>query len=84
MASKKKKKISVFANFIISTSIAMLVFITVLTLIQYWVLKVPIPSDVLAVIGGAWAGELVTIAARQIFGSDIIKKKRDAESEDVL
>lgn len=83
MASKKKKKISVFANIIISVSISVGLFMTLITLIEYWVLKIPIPSDVLAVLIGFWGGELLIIALRQVFGSDVIKKKRDAESEDV-
>lgn len=59
-------------------------FITVITMIQYWALQIPVPSDVLAVLIGFWGGELLIVALRQVFGSDVIKKKRDAESEDVL
>lgn len=84
MASKRKKRISIFANIIISTSIAVGLFITVMTMIQYWALQMPVPSDVLAVLIGFWGGELLIVALRQVFGSDVIKKKRDAESEDVL
>lgn len=84
MASKRKKKISIFANIIISTSIAVGLFVTVITMIQYWALQMPVPSDVLAVLIGFWGGELLIVALRQVFGSDVIKKKRDAESEDVL
>lgn len=85
MASKKlKKKISAFANIIISVSIAVGLFITAMTVFQYWLLQTPIPSDVLAVLIGFWGGELLILAARQVFGSDIMKKKRETnESEDL-
>ena len=56
MASKKKKKISIFANIIISVSISVGLFMTLITLIEYWVLRIPIPSDVLAVLIGFWGG----------------------------
>lgn len=83
MASKKKKKISVFANIIISVSISVGLFMTLITLIEYWVLKIPIPSDVLAVLIGFWGGELLIVALRQVFGSDIMRKKKENESEDL-
>lgn len=85
MASKKlKKKISVFANIIISVSIAVGLFITVMTVLQYWALQIPIPSDVIGVLIGFWGGELLILAARQVFGSDVMKKKRETnESEDL-
>lgn len=82
MASKKKK-ISVFANIIISASVAVGLFITIMTMLQYWLLKIPVTSDVIAVLIGFWGGELLIVALRQVFGSDVIKKKRDAESEDL-
>lgn len=85
MASKKlKKKISVFANIIISVSIAVGLFITVMTVLQYWVLQIPIPSDVILALISFWGGELLILAARQVFGSDIIKKRKENnESEDL-
>lgn len=84
MASKKiKKKISLFANVIISVSISVGLFMTLITMIEYWTLKIPIPSDVLAVLIGFWGGELLIVALRQVFGSDIMNKKKNNESEDL-
>ena len=84
MASKKiKKKISLFANVIISVSISVGLFMTLITMIEYWTLKIPIPSDVLAVLIGFWCGELLIVALRQVFGSDIMNKKKNNESEDL-
>ncbi len=77
-----KKKISVFANIIISISISVGLFMTVFTALEYGFLGVPIPSDVLAVLIGFWGGELLVIALRQVFGSDIMNKKKKHESED--
>jgi hypothetical protein len=82
MAKKVKKKISIFANIIISVSISVGLFMTLITLIEYWILRIPIPSDVLAVLIGFWGGELLIIALRQVFGSDIMNKKKN-ESEDL-
>ena len=83
MASKKlKRKISLFANVIISVSISVGLFMTLITMIEYWTLKIPIPSDVLAVLIGFWGGELLIVALRQVFGSDIMNKKKN-ESEDL-
>ena len=84
MASKKlKRKISLFANVIISVSISVGLFMTLITMIEYWTLKIPIPSDVLAVLIGFWGGELLIVALRQVFGSDIMNKKKNNESEDL-
>ena len=84
MASKKlKRKISLFANTIISVSISVGLFMTLITMIEYWTLKIPIPSDVLAVLIGFWGGELLIVALRQVFGSDIMNKKKNNESEDL-
>ena len=84
MASKKfKKKISLFANVIISVSISVGLFMTLITMIEYWVLGIPVPSDVLAVLIGFWGGELLIVALRQVFGSDIMNKKKNNESEDL-
>ncbi len=84
MAKKVKKKISIFANIIISVSISVGLFMTLITLIEYWILRVPIPSDVLAVLIGFWGGELLIVALRQVFGSDIIRKRKEnIESEDL-
>lgn len=82
MAKKLKKKISIFANIIISVSISVGMFMTVYTLLEYGRLGVPIPSDVLAVLIGFWGGELLIVALRQVFGSDIMNKKKN-ESEDL-
>lgn len=85
MSRKAKKKISIFANIIISVSIAVGMFMTIFTMIEYGLLQTPIPSDVLAVLIGFWGGELLIVALRQVFGSDIVKKKQDNnnnESED--
>lgn len=74
MARTSKKKISVFANIIISVSIFFCAVITVVTLYEYHRLMIPMPSDVLDCIEKMWTGELLIIAVRQIFGSDAVGK----------
>ena len=55
---------------------------TVFTLLEYGILHIAIPSDVLAVLMGFWGGELLIVALRQVFGSDIIKRKnKDIEGD---
>ena len=60
-------------------SISVGLFMTVFTLLEYGLLEVPIPSDVLAVLIGFWGGELLIVALRQVFGSDIINKRKNEE-----
>lgn len=74
MARTSKKKISVFANIIISVSIFFCAVITVVTLYEYHRLMMPMPSDVIDKIINMWKSELLIIAARQIFGSDVVGK----------
>lgn len=74
MARTSKKKISVFANIIISVSIFFCAVITVVTLYEYHRLCIPMPSDVLGELKTMWCGELLFIMIRQIFGSDVVGK----------
>lgn len=74
MARTSKKKISVFANIIISVSIFFCAVITVVTLYEYHRLMMPMTSDVIDKIINMWKSELLIIAARQIFGSDVVGK----------
>ena len=70
-----KKKKSRFANVIISLCVAVGLYITAATMWDYHTLGVPVPGDVLTALLLFWGGELLIIALRQVFGSDITKKK---------
>ena len=72
MNKKKKNK---FANVIISLCVAVGLLVTAATVWEYHALGVPIPGDVLSALLLFWGGELLIIALRQVFGSDITKKK---------
>lgn len=77
---KKLSKIK-FANAIIVFCVLVSVIITAATLWEYHRLNTVIPGNVLAGLLGFWGGELFIIALRQIFGSDVVaKKKTDNEN----
>ncbi len=71
-----KKKKSRFANVVISICVAVGLCITLATMWDYHMLGVPVPGDVLTALFLFWGGELLIIALRQIFGSDITKKNK--------
>ena len=71
MKAKSKNK---FANAIIIVCILISVIVTAAVLYEYHRLDTVIPSAVLGVLFGFWGGELLIIAIRQIFGSDITRK----------
>ena len=74
LSATKKKRKSVFANIIISIVIAVGLIITTAVLLGYHELKQPIPGDVVTALMIFWGGELLIVALRQIFGSDVTKK----------
>lgn len=70
--SRKKK--NAFANRVIIFCLAVTTVITAAVIFEYHRLGVVIPSGVLGVLIGFWGGELLVIALRQIFGSDVVKQ----------
>jgi len=81
-----KKKKNTFANRIIALCVFMCSIITVVVLAQYWRLYIALPAGVIGTLVGFWGGELLIIALRQIFGSDVVeqskKTKEKPSSED--
>lgn len=75
--SKRSK--SNFANVIIVICIVTALFITAATVYEYHRLDTVIPSGVLTALLGMWGGELLIIALRQIFGSDIMSKVKKTD-----
>ena len=69
------KKVT-FANLIIAVCVAVSLSITAAVVYEYHRLDTVIPSGVLTALLGLWGGELLIIALRQIFGSDVISKRR--------
>lgn len=72
--SKKKK--NQFANGVVKYCLAVTTVITAAVIFEYHRLGMVIPSGVLGVLIGFWGGELLVVALRQIFGSDITKQNK--------
>ena len=71
-------KKTAFANWIILLCVAMSAVITAAVIYEYHRLDTVLPAGVLTALLGLWGGELLIIALRQIFGSDILGKQRDS------
>ena len=69
---KRKRK---FADIIIAC-IAISLGITLVTLYEYHRLDEVLPSGVVTALLGLWGGDLLIIALRQIFGSDVTHKRK--------
>lgn len=76
----KKKKW--FADVIIIVCVCMMIMVTLAVLYEYHRLDTVINSSTLGVIMAAFSGELMTIAMRQIFGSDVVAKSSKKGTKD--
>lgn len=65
-----------FADAIIILCVVMLALITAAVIYEYHRLDTVLPAGVLGVLVGAWCGELLTIALRQVFGSDVLTQAK--------
>lgn len=68
------KNKAVFANVIIAVCIALSAAVTAAVVYEYHRLDTVMPADVVTALLGLWGGELLIIALRQIFGSDVMRK----------
>lgn len=73
---------TLFADVIIVISIIAGALITANTLIEYKRLDTPLPAGVVVALMGFWGGELLIIALRQIFGSDVVAKAQTTNTEE--
>lgn len=64
-----------FANWIIALCVVMSAAITAAALYEYHRLDTVLPASVLTALLGLWGGELLIIALRQIFGSDVLERR---------
>ena len=64
-----------FANWIILLCVAMSAAITAAVIYEYHRLDTVLPAGVLTALLGLWGGELLIVALRQIFGSDVLDKQ---------
>ena len=74
---KKAPRKSVFANVVICVCVVVAVFLTAAVVWEYHRLETPIPAGVLTTLFGFWGGELLIVALRQIFGSDVVEKAKN-------
>ena len=72
-ASAETKK-NRFANAVVAVCLAVTAFVTAAVIYEYHRLDSVIPASVLGTLFGFWGGELLTVAVRQIFGSDLPAK----------
>ncbi len=75
-------KKSRFANTIILVCVAVSLVITAAVLYEYHRLDTVIPSGVVTALLGLWGGELLIIAVRQIFGSDVTSRNKTGRNND--
>lgn len=78
MSNKKKNK---FANGIITFVLIITTILCAYVMVEYHRLNEILPSNVLAVLFGFYGGELLIIALRQVFGSDIVKSAKITHTE---
>ena len=64
----------IFANVIIVACIPLSAAVTAAVVYEYHRLDTVMPAGVVTALLGFWGGELLIIALRQIFGSDVMRK----------
>lgn len=67
---------NLFADIIIGICLSMSAVVTFYTMYEYHRLGEVMPSGVVSALLLLWGGELLILAVRQIFGSDVIGKAR--------
>ena len=67
-------KKAVFANIVIAVCIILSATVTASVVYEYHRLDTVMPAGVVTALLGLWGGELLIIALRQIFGSDVMRK----------
>ena len=65
----------IFANVIIVACIILSAAVTAAVVYEYHRLDTVMPAGVVTALLGLWGGELLIIALRQIFGSDVMGRK---------
>ena len=73
-------KKATFANIVIVICVLISATITAAVVYEYHRLDTVMPAGVVTALLGLWGGELLIIAVRQIFGSDIVHKARSPDS----
>lgn len=77
MRRKKGKKGAKFANLIVTIVVLVELVITAVVLYTYVKNDTVVPASVITAFSAFWGGELLILALRQIFGSDVIKQAKN-------
>ena len=76
----EKSHKNLFADVIIAVCVAVAVLVTGCVIYEYHRLDTVMPPGVISALCAFWGGELLIVALRQIFGSDVVtKSKKDTE-----
>ena len=77
----EKTKKTTFANLVISVVVGVALLVTLAVVWEYHRLRTVMPSGVISALFAFWGGELLIVALRQIFGSDVVAKSKPPEVE---
>lgn len=69
-----KQKKNRFANIVVIVCLTVALIFTASQVYEYHRLDEPMPAGVVTVLMGAWVGELLILAARQVLGADVTRK----------
>ena len=71
---EKTGKKTTFANLVISVVVVVAVLVTAAVVWEYHRLRTVMPAGVISALFAFWGGELLIVALRQIFGSDVTRR----------
>lgn len=73
-------KKTTFANVVIAVCVAVAVLVTGCVIYEYHRLDTVMPPGIISALFAFWGGELLIVALRQIFGSDVVTKTKNNNS----
>ena len=80
MKNEKTSKKTVFADVVITVCVVVAVLVTGCVIYEYHRLDAVMPAGVISALFAFWGGELLIVALRQIFGSDVVTKTKNNNS----
>ncbi len=73
----EKSHKNLFADVIIAVCVVVAVLVTGCVIYEYHRLDTVMPAGVISALFAFWGGELLIVALRQIFGSDVVIKTKN-------
>lgn len=77
---QKKPKKATFANAVIAVCVTVALLVTLSVVLEYHRLGTVMPSGVISALFAFWGGELLIVALRQIFGSDVMARAKPPDT----